>query len=404
MVDTANSGAAGFTPTGRVTKRPAALLAMLDERGESSTDDGTVRAERKRQDSKGTPQRQPRRRPSWTEGLDGGAEVEGAMEEGAHERQPRERLDSGRGTADVAEEDTSPATEAQDELSLTDSTDSAGANDYNRVSPTHQALDADEAPAAGADVKFGLHPGEYLLASVGADHTQFVREPCPANILVTTRIERTITLLAGHLQNKRSSFKMILEAPDGTETVLLTAMRERRGKNMCFVISDPSQDDGRLGKVKSNLKGTKFSISDDTCALGKARVARVEYTQRSRGAPRTMEAVIPDPGAVRKSRGDSAISLRTVEPVWNPEKSAYEMNFFGRVTEPSVKNFQLAPAGGTSDDLYLNFGKTAKDTFSCDFRRPLSAVQAFGIAMANFEVRTEKLPAFKTMATFGLLR
>ena len=48
--------------------------------------------------------------------------------------------------------------------------------------------------------------------------------------------------------------------------------------------------------------------------------------------------------------------LRNKPPKWNEQLAAYCLNFHGRVTQPSVKNFQLASADNL-DRVVLQFGK-----------------------------------------------
>ena len=38
-------------------------------------------------------------------------------------------------------------------------------------------------------------------------------------------------------------------------------------------------------------------------------------------------------------------------------------------------------------EVVMQFGRTDDDTFICDYRYPLSAVQAFGIALSSFDKR-----------------
>jgi hypothetical protein len=71
------------------------------------------------------------------------------------------------------------------------------------------------------------------------------------------------------------------------------------------------------------------------------------------------------------------------------------------VTVASVKNFQLiasapqaaaaAAAGQTAapshDTVILQFGKVARDTFTMDYRYPLSAFQAFAICLTSFDTK-----------------
>ncbi|KAF6253031.1 tubby C-terminal-like domain-containing protein [Scenedesmus sp. NREL 46B-D3] len=70
--------------------------------------------------------------------------------------------------------------------------------------------------------------------------------------------------------------------------------------------------------------------------------------------------------------GEQVIVLHNKSPKWNDALNAYCLNFGGRVTEASVKNFQL-------------FGKVSDSCFTCDFMWPLSPLQAFCICLASFD-------------------
>jgi len=73
-------------------------------------------------------------------------------------------------------------------------------------------------------------------------------------------------------------------------------------------------------------------------------------------------------------------------PQWNASKnvkltfvetSTYVYDFKGRVTMPSIKNFQMVPeadgrTGNTLGEFLLQFGKNGKDSFICDVQFPLS--------------------------------
>ncbi|RCV37521.1 hypothetical protein SETIT_8G069800v2 [Setaria italica] len=94
---------------------------------------------------------------------------------------------------------------------------------------------------------------------------------------------------------------------------------------------------------------------------------------------------------------------------WHEQLQCWCLNFRGRVTVASVKNFQLiasaaqAAAAGASapparqtpqpqassshDMVILQFGKVAKDTFTMDYRYPLSAFQAFAICLTSFDTK-----------------
>lgn len=73
--------------------------------------------------------------------------------------------------------------------------------------------------------------------------------------------------------------------------------------------------------------------------------------------------------------------LEGKEPVY--ENRHYRLNFHGRVTVPSVKNFQLVDPADI-DEVICQFGKVDDDRFHLDFKGPLNAFQAFCVALSQF--------------------
>ncbi|TVU16693.1 hypothetical protein EJB05_40268 [Eragrostis curvula] len=117
---------------------------------------------------------------------------------------------------------------------------------------------------------------------------------------------------------------------------------------------------------------------------------------------------------------ESPLVLRNKAPRWHEQLQCWCLNFRGRVTVASVKNFQLiasvpqpASAGSSvpsqpappaqmqsqstqassssssssHDTVILQFGKVAKDMFTMDYRYPLSAFQAFAICLTSFDTK-----------------
>ena len=102
--------------------------------------------------------------------------------------------------------------------------------------------------------------------------------------------------------------------------------------------------------------------------------------------------------------------LRNKVPRWHEQLQCWCLNFRGRVTIASVKNFQLIaapsqpappPAGAPTptpapsqpapapeqDKIILQFGKVSKDMFTMDYRYPLSAFQAFAMCLSSFDTK-----------------
>jgi hypothetical protein len=90
---------------------------------------------------------------------------------------------------------------------------------------------------------------------------------------------------------------------------------------------------------------------------------------------------------------DQYLLLGNKLPVFS--RGSYRLNFGGRVTLPSVKNFQLVKMSRVIeenmnvdipnlDDVMLQFGRVSEDDFHLDFRAPMTAFQAMGIVLAQF--------------------
>lgn len=93
-------------------------------------------------------------------------------------------------------------------------------------------------------------------------------------------------------------------------------------------------------------------------------------------------------GLLALTEGSSQLveNFTNKSPKWNDTIGAYVLNFNKRVTEASVKNFQLVNQTDP-DTVYLQFGKVGKDAFNIDFRYPFSPFQAFSICLTAFEYK-----------------
>ncbi|CAA0807124.1 Tubby-like F-box protein 3 [Striga hermonthica] len=93
------------------------------------------------------------------------------------------------------------------------------------------------------------------------------------------------------------------------------------------------------------------------------------------------------------NNSNTSLVLRNKSPRWHEQLQCWCLNFHGRVTVASVKNFQLvaSPENGLSgpehDRVILQFGKVGKDVFTMDYRYPISAFQAFAICLSSFDTK-----------------
>ncbi|KAJ0939411.1 putative transcription factor TUBBY family [Helianthus annuus] len=228
--------------------------------------------------------------------------------------------------------------------------------------------------------------------------------------------------------------------------LLLAARKVRKATGTDFLISLAANEFSRasntyVGVLSSNFLGTKFVIYDDqppfdplipsnskfgiktvTCGVlptVKSKVVNISYELnflRTKG-PRRMRCTMntipssavqtdgtaPTPPTFTDdefshffaaSNRKEALVLKNKAPRWHEQLQCWCLNFKGRVTVASVKNFQLAvdpplndQSTGQQDDVVLQFGKIGKDIFTMDYRYPLSTFQAFAICLSSFDTK-----------------
>ncbi|XP_060806367.1 protein king tubby isoform X2 [Amyelois transitella] len=208
-----------------------------------------------------------------------------------------------------------------------------------------------------------------------------------------------------------------LEKDYGKKVFLLAARKRKKSTTSNYLIStDPTEltrtADSFAGKLRANLLGLAFTVYDNGKAWRKHdhaktrhELAAVLYDTNVLGfkGPRKMTVILPGmtPDRQRvaiapqddsetllerwKSQNlDDIVVLHNKTPVWNEETQSYVLNFHGRVTQASVKNFQIVH-DSEPDYVVMQFGRISEDVFTMDFRYPLCALQAFGIALSSFD-------------------
>ncbi|XP_063513344.1 tubby-related protein 2 isoform X6 [Pongo pygmaeus] len=183
------------------------------------------------------------------------------------------------------------------------------------------------------------------------------------------------------------SLKVQSAGPTALRHFLLAGRKRRRSKTSNYLISlDPSHlsrdGDNFVGKVRSNVFSTKFTIFDN--GVNPDREHLIRNTARIR---RELGAVCYEQESLlsRYQRGDKQglLLLHNKTPSWDKENGVYTLNFHGRVTRASVKNFQIVDPKN-EEHLVLQFGRVGPDTFTMDFCFPFSPLQAFSVCLSRF--------------------
>uniref|UniRef100_A0A3P9L003 TUB like protein 1b n=1 Tax=Oryzias latipes TaxID=8090 RepID=A0A3P9L003_ORYLA len=240
----------------------------------------------------------------------------------------------------------------------------------------------------------------------------FVMDPAPQGVTVKCRVTR----------DQRGVDKSLypiyyLHLDNDKKTFLLAGRKRKKSTTSNYLISIDATDLSRggenfVGKL-SNLMGTKFTVFDNALNPERAlpdmsnarqELAGIIYETNVLGmkGPRRMTVIIPgmnkdservplrprnecDGLLIRyqNRRMDNLIELHNKTPVWNEETASHVLNFNGRVTQASVKNFQIVY--NKDDYIVMQFGRIADDIFTLDYNYPMCAVQAFAIALSSFD-------------------
>ncbi|NXS76502.1 TULP1 protein, partial [Pandion haliaetus] len=243
---------------------------------------------------------------------------------------------------------------------------------------------------------------------------EFVLRPAPQGVTIKCRVTRD---KKGMDRGLYPTYYLHLD--NDKKVFLLAGRKRKKSKTSNYLISIDPTDLSRggenfIGKLRSNLMGTKFTVFDNGANPDRANtdwsnvrqeLSAVVYETNVLGfkGPRKMTVIIPGMNADNErvpirprndndgllmrwqnKNMDNVIELHNKAPVWNDETQSYVLNFHGRVTHASVKNFQIVH-GSDPDYIVMQFGRVADDAFTMDYNYPLCAVQAFAIALSSFD-------------------
>nr|XP_033808312.1 tubby-related protein 3 isoform X2 [Geotrypetes seraphini] len=219
----------------------------------------------------------------------------------------------------------------------------------------------------------GLQSDTQLVEVVNLE--EFALSPAQRGVTVKCRITRD---KKGMDRGLYPTYFMHLERDDNKKTFILAGRKRKKSKTSNYLISvDPTdlsrEGESFIGKLRSNLIGTKFTVYDNGVSPTKNQgllensrprqeLAAICYETNVLGfkGPRKMTVIIPGMNMNHErtifspqnehetllskwqnKNTENIIELHNKAPVWNDDTQSYVLNFHGRVTQASVKNFQI---------------------------------------------------------------
>ncbi|XP_022825498.1 tubby-related protein 4 [Spodoptera litura] len=164
-----------------------------------------------------------------------------------------------------------------------------------------------------------------------------------------------------HRYSSASPIRQLLNSP---------LLNRRRNKKP----SESSDDEYSTGGGYSEVNGKNYR---DLESFQKAQL---------RNKLKRAGGVMSGSSSTSDSRNTSArrqLVMHNKAPMWNENSQVYQLDFGGRVTQESAKNFQIEYHG----KQVMQFGRIDGNAYTLDFQYPFSALQAFAVALANVTQR-----------------
>uniref|UniRef100_A0A182NRT9 SOCS box domain-containing protein n=1 Tax=Anopheles dirus TaxID=7168 RepID=A0A182NRT9_9DIPT len=147
-----------------------------------------------------------------------------------------------------------------------------------------------------------------------------------------------------------------------------------------------SSDDENGGG--SHNHSSPSNHTDDSSGSTSAKQYRdLETFQKAQLRQKLKRGKIEPNGIASSSQSPAPVRREFVmhnkAPMWNENSQVYQLDFGGRVTQESAKNFQIEFRG----KQVMQFGRIDGNAYTLDFQYPFSALQAFAVALANVTQR-----------------
>ncbi|KAL0486028.1 hypothetical protein AKO1_012224 [Acrasis kona] len=228
------------------------------------------------------------------------------------------------------------------------------------------------------------------------DHNLYIKHP-PQDVKKTVKcyIIR---------DSKRKRYMMY---EDGTDKFLMSAQKHSRFMKGCHyaisLIEDDVDGEHVIGYLSSNFAGTKMEIIrlDSKGALIQAGAIHFKTLLYFSSGPRRLQIAIPEPcknqqieyskestmsNTLLSDQHEGLVVAQNKKPRYCPNSRTYSLTFNGRVTRPSVKNFQISHPE-SPNRVIIQFGRVGNHKFNMDYSHPYSAFQAFCIALSSFDFK-----------------
>ncbi|GCB79741.1 hypothetical protein scyTo_0019602, partial [Scyliorhinus torazame] len=209
---------------------------------------------------------------------------------------------------------------------------------------------------------------ESPIVEIG-DLEKFVLTPAAQGMTIKCRVTRD---KKGMDRGLYPTYYLHLDTDESKKVFLLAGRKRKKSKTSNYLISIDPTDLSRGGE---NFVGKLRKMTVIVPAMDEDQ-ERIPFRPRN-----DKDGLL---SRWQRKNMENLIELHNKTPVWNNDTQSYVLNFHGRVTHASVKNFQIVHENDV-DYIVMQFGRIADDAFTMDYSYPMCAVQAFAIALSSFD-------------------
>ncbi|KAH7487953.1 Tubby-related protein 1 [Phytophthora ramorum] len=254
-----------------------------------------------------------------------------------------------------------------------------------------------------------------------------MRSPAQGSAAIRCYVERD----RQGLNRLHPVFRLFLESE---KQFLLCAQKRTSSKTSNYLLTMEQNPTNRrsnliVGKLRGNWSGSEYTVYDDGMSPSKTALeanvrnilGAVEFSYDEMG-PGRLSVQIPQvqpSGAaspwkdkLESGSGESErlFVLHNKRPHFDEKTGGHVLDFGGRVTMPSIKNFQMM-CDALGDDTVLQFGRVScqppgprtqckchKSIFIMDVKYPLSPLQGFAICLATLDTKFTDLKLYDNVS------
>ncbi|KAE9316192.1 hypothetical protein PF008_g19072 [Phytophthora fragariae] len=281
----------------------------------------------------------------------------------------------------------------------------------------------------GAAAKDASSSGGTRRAEIDALRSLVMRAPAQGSAAIRCYVERD----RQGLNRLHPVFRLFLESG---KQFLLCAQKRTSSKTSNYLMTMEQNPTSRrsnliVGKLRSNWTGSEYTMYDDGMSpdktaleanvrnilgavefsyddMGPGRLAAQIPHVQSNGAASTWKDKPTD--ATNAADSEKLLMLHNKRPHFDEKTGGHVLDFGGRVTMPSIKNFQMT-CDTLGDETVLQFGRVScqppgprrqckchKSTFVMDVKYPLSPLQGFAICLATLDTKFTDLKLYDNVS------